>query len=77
METSLLADYIIDDPLDNGTVNGYNGLHPIQGGLFRGCSRMGGATRPHPPPYKICQTYPTKMKPGTVIPYLKETQKKI
>ena len=27
-----------------------------------------------PPPPKICHTYPTMMKLGTVTPYLKETQ---
>ena len=33
----------------------------------------GGVKRPHPP--KICYTYPTMMKLGTVIPYLKKMQK--
>ena len=42
-------------------------LNPIQDGLFRGC-------RPPPLP-KICCTYPTMMKLGTVITYLKEIQK--
>ena len=47
----------------------------IQDGLFRGCSRMrGGAKRPPPLP-KICHTYLTMMKLGTVIPYLKKIQK--
>ena len=49
-------------------------FNPIQEGLFRGCSRMGGEPkRPHLP--KICHTYPTMMKPGTVIPYPKKIQK--
>ena len=28
-----------------------------------------------PPPPKICHTYPTMMKLGTVLPYFKKTQK--
>ena len=45
-------------------------INPIQDGLFWGCSGM--AKRPHP---KICYTYPTMMKPGTFIPYLKRIRK--
>ena len=45
-------------------------FNPIQDGLFRGCSRM------RPPLLKICHTYPTMMKLGTVIPYPKKIQKK-
>ena len=49
-------------------------INSIQDGHFRGCSRMGrGAKRPPLP--KICHTYPTMMKLGIVIPYLKKTQK--
>ena len=48
-------------------------LNPIQDGLFRGCLRMEGAKRPPLP--KICHTYPTMMKLGTVIPYPKKIQK--
>ena len=47
-------------------------FNPIQDGYFRGCSRMGGPFSPLP---KICHTYPTMMKLGTVIPYLKKVQK--
>ena len=47
-------------------------LSPIQDGAFRGCSGMGGSKRPRP---KIFHTYPTMMKLGTVIPYLKKIQK--
>ena len=47
-------------------------INPIQGGLFGGCSQMGGQKGPLP---KICHTYPTMMKLGTVIPYLKKIQK--
>ena len=34
----------------------------------------GGAERPPPLP-KICRTYPTMMKLGALIPYLKKIQK--
>ena len=48
-------------------------------GHFWGCSRMtgGDGQTPPPPPAlpKISHTYPTMMKVGTVIPYLKKTQK--
>ena len=40
---------------------------------FEGGGGGGGAKRPPFP--KICHTYPTMMKLGTVIPYLKEIQK--
>ena len=45
-------------------------INPIQDGLFRGCSCKKG-----PPLPKICHTYPTTMKLGTVIPYPKKIQK--
>ena len=45
----------------------------IQYGLFRGCSRMGGAKKA--PLLKVCHTYPTAMKLGTVILYPKKIQK--
>ena len=48
-------------------------LNPIQDGLFRGCSRMGGGKKIPLP--KICHTYPTAMKLDTVIPYPKKIQK--
>ena len=50
-----------------------NCINPFQDGLFRGCSRMGGPKRSPLP--KICHTYPTMMKPGTIIPYQKKIQK--
>ena len=50
-------------------------FNPIQDGLFRGCSRMGGGAGKKSPLPKICRTYPTMMKLGTVIPYLKKLQK--
>ena len=43
-------------------------IDPIQDGLFRGCLEKS-------PISKICHTYPTTMKLGTVIPYLKKIQK--
>ena len=48
--------------LKKGTI-----FNPIKDGPFRGCSRMGGQNGSP----KICSTYPTMMKLGTVIPYLK------
>ena len=48
-------------------------IYPIQDGLFRGCSRMGEAFLPPLP--KIRHTYPTVMKLGTVITYLRNIQK--
>ena len=48
-------------------------VNPIQDGLFRGCSQMGGGKKAPLP--KTCHTYPAMMKLGTVIPYLTEIQK--
>ena len=48
-------------------------FNPIQDGLFWGCSRM---REPFWPPLpRICRTYPTMMKLGTVISYLMKIQK--
>ena len=55
-----------------------NFFNPIQDGLFRGCSWMGRGAKSLPPPrppLKICHTYPTMMKLGTVISYPKKIQK--
>ena len=49
-------------------------FNPIQDGLSRGCSRMGGSLFASLPP-KIRHTYPTMMKLGTVIPYLRKIKK--
>ena len=49
-------------------------FNPIQDGLFRGCSGIGGVKKVPPLP-KICHTYPTMMKLGAAIPYLKKIQK--
>ena len=48
-------------------------INPIQDGLFRARSRMEGGGKA--PLSKICRTYPTMMKLGTVIPYLQKIQK--
>ena len=52
-------------------------INPIQGGRFQGCSRMGwgGGGGKKAPFSKICHTYPTLMKLGTVIPYLRKIKK--
>ena len=49
------------------------GFNPIQDGLFRGWSRM--RERQKGPLLKICHTYPSLMKLGTVTLYLKKTPK--
>ena len=48
-------------------------FNPIQDGLFRGNSRIGETKKALLP--NICHTYPTMMKLGTVVPYLKKIQK--
>ena len=47
-------------------------FNPIQDGLFRGSLRIGRTKDPPPRPRKICHTYHTMIKLGTVIPYLKK-----
>ena len=47
-------------------------LYPYLGWTFSGLPTDGGAKRTH---VKICHTYPTMMKLGTVIPCLKKFQK--
>ena len=49
-------------------------FNPIQDGHFWCCPRMRGGKKAPPLP-KICHRYPTMMKLGTVIPYLKKIQK--
>ena len=51
-------------------------FNPIQDGPFRGCSQMWAGVKTPPLP-KICHTYPTIMKLGTVMRYLKKIQKHI
>ena len=46
---------------------------PIQDGPFQGCSRMDSDKKAPLP--KICHKYPTMMKLGTLMPYLKKIQK--
>ena len=48
-------------------------INPIQDGLFRGCSRMGGSKKGSLP--KTCHKYPAVMKLGTFIPNTKKIQK--
>ena len=58
--------------------NVYLWINLIQDGHFRGCSRIGGGVGGEAkwlPLPKICHIYPTMMKLGTVIPYLKKIQK--
>ena len=47
---------------------------PYSGWVFSWLLTNGGRGQKGPLP-KICHTYPLKMKHGTVIPYLKKTQK--
>ena len=44
-------------------------------GIFGAAHRWGGRGGQKAPLPKICHTYPTIMKFGTVIPYLKKIQK--
>ena len=46
-------------------------------GIFWWLLTDGGGQKATPPIPKICQTYPTMMKLGTVIPYLKKIYEKI
>ena len=50
------------------------GLSGFSGLLTNGTG--GGGVAKRPPLSKICDIYPTLMKPGTVIPYLKKIQKR-
>ena len=50
-------------------------INPVQDGPFRCCSQMGVGVGQKAPLPKICHTYPTMMKLGTVIPYLRKIQK--
>ena len=42
-------------------------VNPIQDGPFWGCSQMGGGGQKSPAPLKICHTYPTMIKLGTLL----------
>ena len=44
-------------------------------GIFGTAYGWGGEAKSPPPLPKICHTYPTMMKLGTVTPYLKKIQK--
>ena len=49
-------------------------FNPIENGLFQGCPTDGEVGKKASLP-KICHIYPTMVKLGTVIPYLKKLQK--
>ena len=50
-------------------------LSPYSGWAFLGLLTDGWAKSPPPPHLKICRIFPTMMKRGTMIPYLKYIQK--
>ena len=52
-------------------------INPIQDGLFWCWSQMGGGEAKRSPLPKICDSYPTMMKLGTVIPYPKRFKKHV
>ena len=54
----------------------FEDFNPIQDGSFRGWSRMGDGGGKKGLLPKICHTYATKIKLGTVIPYQKKTKKR-
>ena len=62
------ADLVIINPITLFRIDLFEAAHGWR-------AREGGVTK-RPPFPKICHTYPTKMKLGTVIPYLKKTEKK-
>ena len=66
----------LPDRIHHNVPNGRTHLSPVQDGIFRSRSRMGRGTEslPHPHP-KICFTYPTKTKCGTVLSCLKKIEK--
>ena len=71
MKTRNRPDYLLND---NMIVN----INPIQDGLFgvaHGWEGGGRGRTKSPHLSKICHTYPTLMKIGTVISYLKMIQK--
>ena len=51
----------------------FENLTLLRRGIFGAVTDGGGTKRP--PFHKICNTYPTMMKLGTVISYLKKIQK--
>ena len=63
-----------EDLVVNTAQNNQFLINPIQDEPFRGCSRMGEKRAPIP---KICLTYPTMMKLGTVILLPNEDPKNI
>ena len=63
----------------NSVVKFVHKVNPFQDGSFSGYLRMGAKsplpTHTHTQLTKICHTYPTMIKLGTVITYLKKIQK--
>ena len=55
-------------------MNNMEKYQPYSGWAFLGLLTDGGGPK-RPPLPKTCQTYPTMMKLGTVIPYPKNIQK--
>ena len=56
-------------------MNWLSDFWPYLGWALSGLLTDGGPKRPLPPLPKICHTYPSMVKLGTVIPYLKKIQK--
>ena len=51
-------------------------VNPVKDGRFWGCSRI-GEWEQKAPLHRFSHTYPTMMKLGTVVPYIKKIQKDI
>ena len=49
-------------------------VNPVKDGRFWGCSRI-GEWEQKAPLHRFSHTYPTMMKLGTVVPYIKKIQK--
>ena len=71
-----LCETHLDDSIDSGnfSVRGYIPLTLFRMGIFGAAHEWGGGKKAPLP--KICHVYPTMMKLGTVIPYLKKIQEK-
>ena len=72
IQTNIYFD-VLDDIVNTYNNTFHRTINPVQDGLVRNCSRIRGEERPPLP--KNCHTYPTRMKLGTVILYLKKIQK--
>ena len=65
--------YKVESIINSHKKQKYIILNPIQDWPFQGCSRMWGVQRSPLP--KIFHIYPTMMKLGTIIRFLKKTKK--